>query len=494
MTGQATGGRAWYQQVFDATSNAVMVYSMSGRLVDANPAACQLLQRSREELMTLTPGSFVHPDSRSVFNAFRQAIVQGREFRGSAQGVAADGSIFDVETHGLPIDVGGKRFAFSTLIDVTERNRLQAELAQRSRLEALGTLAGGVAHDFNNILTVMQGVTAFARKEQDPQRLRGFLDELADAAERAAQLTSQLVAFSRKQRMIKRRVSLNQVVQGLRPMLQRIMPDDVVLSMQLFDAMPELVADVVQLEQVLLNLCINARDAMPDGGELEIATSVKQKGLKYAVLEVRDTGMGIDDATRDRMFEPFFTTKPRGGGTGLGLATAYGVVRQHGGSIEVDSTQGEGTVFRVLLPIDIPAVETPPLDPPPKRPALEGARIVVVDDDPAIRRIVVRILETAGAVVEAAGPTRAVELVRSFSPTLLVTDVVMPRLNGLELYQRVRKTNPTLRVMFMSGYAADILSRRGVPFPGVRLLNKPFTVEDLLVATRRALDSEAAPP
>lgn len=493
MTGQATGGRAWYQQVFDATSNAVMVYSMSGRLVDVNPAACQLLQRSREELMTLAPLSFVHPDSRGVFNAFRQAIVQGREFRGSAQGVAADGSIFDVETHGLPIDVDGERFSFSTLIDVTERNRLQADLAQRSRLEALGTLAGGVAHDFNNILTVMQGVTAFARKEKDPQRLRAYLDELADAAERAAQLTSQLVAFSRKQRLTKRRISLNQVVQGLRPMLQRIMPDDVVLSMQLSDGMPELVADVVQLEQVLLNLCINARDAMPDGGELEIATSTKQKGLKYAVLEVRDTGTGIDDATRDRMFEPFFTTKPRGG-TGLGLATAYGVVRQHGGSIEVDSTPGEGTVFRVLLPIDIPAVETPRLESPVSRPALEGARIVVVDDDPAIRRIVVRILETAGAVVEAAGPTRAIELVRSFSPTLLVTDVVMPRLNGLELYQRVRKIDPTLRVMFMSGYAADILSRRGVPFPGVRLLNKPFTVEDLLLATRRALDSDAVAP
>ncbi|MEM6989782.1 MAG: ATP-binding protein [Myxococcota bacterium] len=494
MSEGSSGGRAWYQQVFDATSNAVLVYSTTGTLVDVNPAACAMLQRTRDELMTMSPRSFIHSDSHHVFREFVEAVAAGREFRGAGQGVAADGSVFDVEAHGLPIDVEGERFAFATLVDVSERNRLQAELSQRSRLEALGTLAGGVAHDFNNLLTVMQGLTSFARKERDAVRLRQYLDELADASERAAQLTSQLVAFSRKQRMVKRRIGLNDVVERLRPMLQRILPDDIVLSMDLSPGMPKLTADIVKLEQVMLNLCINARDAMPEGGELHVATSTRRAGLRYVELEVSDTGEGIDETTRDRIFEPFFTTKERGSGTGLGLATAYGIVQQHGGNIEVDSRRGRGTTFRVLLPIDAVAIEAAEPQRPPKRPMLAGIKVVVVDDDPAIRRVVARILATAGAEVDQAGPETAVDVVRRFEPDLLVTDVVMPQINGVQLCARVREFDPELRVLFMSGYTADVISQRGGAAPGIRLLPKPFTVDEFLVAARNALEETAAPP
>jgi signal transduction histidine kinase/CheY-like chemotaxis protein len=383
--------------------------------------------------------------------------------------------------------------------DVTERRKLEARVRHAEKMQVVGRLAGGIAHDFNNILTVVLGAAAELRERARDLQTRELVEEVVEGGERAAALTRQLLAFSRRQPVRLQRVDLNVVVHGLERMLRRVIPESVEIEIELHGSPVVVHADVGQLEQVLLNLALNARDAMPAGGRVTIRTAAVERAPAgcgvdagpCAVLEVRDEGTGIDAAVRPHIFEPFFTTKPDGRGTGLGLATVSGIVRLGGGGIAVETAPGAGTSFRVYLPrVDAAAAAPPP-------PAPDGARgkevVLVVEDDPAVRALIRRTLDAAGyAVLEAPGPEQALAVAtRADGFDLLLTDVVMPGMSGKDLAARLLASRPGLRVVFVSGYTEDAAVRSGTLPPGQVFLEKPFTGPAIAAAVRAALEGGA---
>jgi nitrogen-specific signal transduction histidine kinase len=390
-----------------------------------------------------------------------------------------------------------------SMVDLTDRKRLEAQLRQAQKMEAVGQLAGGVAHDFNNLLTVITAGTRFAREALPPES--PAIPDLATvdaAAQRAAQLTRQLLAFGRQQVLRPQAVDLNRIAADVGRMLRRTIGEDVAVVTALAPAVAPVRADPGQLEQVLMNLAVNARDAMPDGGTLTIETTevavdareaAAHPGLPpgaYVCLRVRDTGTGMDAATRERAFEPFFTTKPQGQGTGLGLATVYGIVKQSGGYVYVESAPGAGSTFTVLLPPD-PSTARPVDVPAPERaPAGGGEVVLVVEDEAAVRAAVRRMLERGGyTVIEAEHGTAALALVGRYTGRLdlVLTDVVMPETGGGALLARLRDLRPGLPALLMSGYSAEAVARQGVLVEGATLLVKPFGSEELLRRVREAL-------
>ncbi len=391
------------------------------------------------------------------------------------------------------------------VVDTTAQDDLELRLLQSQKMEAVGRLAGGVAHDFNNLLTVITSYAALA-VESLPRdaALRDDLQEIRGAADRATALTRQLLAFSRKQLMQPRVVRLNDLARDMERMLQRLIGEDVVLSLDLAPALGNVFADPGQLEQVLLNLVVNARDAMPDGGRLVIQTanvtlsrelSIGALGAtagEYVTLTVADTGRGMSPETQQHLFEPFFTTKPAGRGTGLGLATVYGVVKQSDGDIHVDSAPGQGTRVRIYLPRchdECPAVIAPPATVALPR---GTETILLLEDDDALRVLASRILTRAGyTVLETGSPDEALARCESYAGPveLLLTDVVMPGLNGREVAERIQASRPGIRVLYMSGYTDDEVTRRGIVAAGTRFLPKPFSGEQLVQAVRDALDN-----
>jgi PAS domain S-box-containing protein len=375
--------------------------------------------------------------------------------------------------------------------DVTDRRRLEERLLQTQKLESIGRLAGGVAHDFNNLLTAILGYAELLEVELPPgSRGRGWLDEVRRGSERARDLTRQLLAFARRQRIAPRPTDLNALAAGLRNLLSRLLGERIVLETRLPERIAPVLADPAQIEQVVMNLSLNARDAMPRGGTLTIATrevpeSERPEG-RFVELSVRDTGTGMSPDTLEHLFEPFFTTKDVGEGTGLGLATVYGIVRQSGGLIEVESEPGAGTVFRILLPRADAAI-TEPARREARSPQGGSETILVVEDDPSVRGWTVESLRTAGYhVVEASDGEGALAIVARVRPDALVTDVVMPRLGGPELARRLRETRPDLPVLLVSGYAPGAESRF---VDRAAFLQKPFTRAKLLDTLRRILDA-----
>jgi nitrogen-specific signal transduction histidine kinase/ActR/RegA family two-component response regulator len=396
-------------------------------------------------------------------------------------------------------------------MDVTERKRVTEQLLQSQRLEAVGRLAGGVAHDFNNILTVIRSYCDVILAGLDsPSQLRDDMEEISNAADRAAILTRQLLAFGRRRMNFPQPLSLNDAITGVAPMLRRLVRADTELSLALAPMESSVVADAGPREQVIMNLVVNARDAMPDGGRIVIESravrlddanvdSVSPGALKpglYALLSVSDTGIGMPPEIRDRIFEPFFTTKEQGKGTGLGLATVHGIVTDAGGDVAVYSEPGVGTTFKVYLPLtDEPACS-------PTGPATapmcsgSGETILVAEDEEAVRRVVVHELRRLGYhVLEARTGDEALSVAsRCQGPIhLLVTDMIMPGLNGRELAAAARRAHPGLRVLYTSGYSAEILSREDVREPGFAFLEKPFSIGELAREVRAALDGGAAP-
>jgi nitrogen-specific signal transduction histidine kinase/CheY-like chemotaxis protein len=387
-------------------------------------------------------------------------------------------------------------------MDVTEKNSLEAQLLQAQKMECVGRLAGGVAHDFNNLLGVITGYGELLRRRvgADP-RLRKYVDDILKAAARASELTRQLLAFSRKQVLQPKILDLNAVVGDLERMLRRLIGEDVQLATVLEDQLGPVRADPGQMEQVLMNLAVNARDAMSKGGRLTIETANvtlddgycrHEPGVspgRYAMLAVRDTGHGMAPEVRARVFEPFFTTKEAGKGTGLGLATVHGIVKQSGGHVSVESEPGHGTTFRIYLPrTDADGDEAPPA-PAPR--ALPGGTetILVVEDEQSVREIVRESLEASGyRLLEAANGAKALEIAERQAIDLLVTDVVMPGFGGRELVERLRARRPELRALYMSGYTDDAVVRHGVMAEAVSFLQKPFTVEGLARKVREVLD------
>jgi signal transduction histidine kinase/CheY-like chemotaxis protein len=408
-----------------------------------------------------------------------------------------DGTIVDVEITAGKVMYEGRPAALVLSHDVTERLRLEERLGQAEKMEAIGRLAGGVAHDFNNLLTVISGYTEILLSKADTPG-REQLGEIAHAAEQAAGLTRQLLAFSRRQVLHPRVLDLNEIVAGMEPMVRRIIGDDVSVGVRLTPGLAPVEADQAQIERVILNLAANARDAMPVGGRLTIETQnveldedyVSSRGEGTAganvLLAVSDTGVGMSDDVQRHLFEPFFTTKGPGAGTGLGLSTVFGVVKQSGGSIYVYSEEGRGTTFKIYLPAAAGEVEaTGTLDGAAER---GTETIMVVEDDESVRDLVRIMLETKGYNVLAVAGADEAERFCTDEVDLLLTDVVMPEVNGRALAERLSLTSPSMRILFMSGYSDEAVYRHGEISPNAAFIEKPFTDRTLARKVREVLD------
>jgi len=388
--------------------------------------------------------------------------------------------------------------------DISDQKALEDQLRQAQKVESIGHLAGGIAHDFNNLLTPILGNIGLIQMDMsmdDPNY--NIINEVKDAAKRAAGLTRQLLAFSRKQIMEFKVVNLNDIISDFMKILRRTIREDVHISLNLELSIGLVEADRTQIDQVLLNLCVNAQDAMPNGGTITIETASVQfdeeyvrmhagaSAGSYVMLSVADTGTGIDKKTVDKIFDPFFTTKGVGKGTGMGLATVYGVVKQHGGTVRVYSEPGQGTIFKVYLP-ESEKEEDHHSDDKTVESISGSETVLVVEDDSSVRRLVVLTLQRYGyKVIEATGPEEAQKKTEQMEPAIdiLLTDVIMPDMNGRELYEILIKTRPQLKVLYMSGYAQSIIALHGVLDEEINFLQKPFMNEALAHKVRKVLDN-----
>jgi PAS domain S-box-containing protein len=405
------------------------------------------------------------------------------------------------------IEIEGRPCTISSIVDITEHLQLESQFRQAQKLESLGRLAGGVAHDFNNLLTVINGYSEIMLASvASDNPLHASAQAIKKAGERAAALTQQLLAFSRKQMIQPRPVDVNAIVADSEGIFQRLIGEDIELTTRLEPSAGRILADPGQIYQVLINMVVNARDAMPDGGALEIVTRsavidpshVHRDAVpgRYVLITITDTGIGMDESTAQCVFEPFFTTKEPGKGTGLGLSTAHGIVRQGGGWIEVRTKVGQGSSFEIYWPQkdEPPAAETA-AQPSAKR-ALDGETVLVVEDDQEVRHLIAAILKDSGYhVIEAGDGDEALDVERLHPAAiqLLLTDLVLPGMNGKALYERLRVLRPDLKVLFVSGYTADVISRSGLE-QHMAYLQKPFDTRSLSAKVREVLTQGTASP
>jgi two-component system sensor histidine kinase EvgS len=400
---------------------------------------------------------------------------------------------------------------FGTHLDITERKRaeedrgkLQAQLIQAQKMESVGTLAGGVAHDFNNMLAVILGNVEMALKQVDPaQPLHANLQEIHEAAERSADLTRQLLAFARRQTIAPKVLDLNETVAGTLKMLQRLISEDIDLAWSPGANLWSVKMDPSQIDQILANLCVNARDAITGAGKITIETGNSSfdeedcvdsaTGIilgEFIQLTVSDDGCGMDKTTCDMIFEPFFTTKGASRGTGLGLSTVYGIVKQNNGFINVYSEPGEGTTFRLYLPRYVGEAEKNSAEGPAEVPVGHGERVLLVEDEPAVMKMSKKMLRRLGyQVLAASTPREALRLATEYSGGihLVITDVVLPEMNGRDLSDQLCSLYPGIKTLFMSGYTANVIAHQGVLDDGVNFLQKPFSMKDLGVKVRGIL-------
>jgi two-component system, cell cycle sensor histidine kinase and response regulator CckA len=512
-----------YRLLAEGAADVVWVLDpMTRTFLYVSPSVERLLGFTAEEAMALTLDAFLAPQAPegTADKAYEQ-------LRGLASGahlgrfgthvvhqMRKDGSSVPTEVamESIRDQATGKILVRGVSRDITERiqaenarQELQAQLNQSQKMEAIGSLAGGVAHDFNNLLSVILNYTAFAMEAaKQNEALEADLTQVTKAAYRAISLTRQLLAFSRKQVLQPVPLSLNQIAVGLEKMLGRILGEDIDFVQELAPDLGLTLADPGQIEQVMMNLVVNARDAMPDGGTLTIQTANMEVGAeqhaaiapgRYVRLAVTDTGTGMDERTRQRIFEPFFTTKEKGKGTGLGLSTAFGIIKQSGGDIRVSSEPGRGTTFEIFLPRDLSATTTATMVPRASKRTKGSETILVVEDEEALRAVAKRGLTAAGyTVLTAADGPDALRISAEHEGEihLLVTDVVMPHMNGKALADRLANDRPKTKVLYMSGYTDDAIVRHGVLNPGIWFINKPFTAADLTTKVREVLDSIAS--
>ncbi len=507
-------GEQRYRALFDLSPLPMwMTDRETMRFVAVNDAATRQYGWTREEFLAMTLMDVRPPEARTVFADVVTQPPDGEFYRGQWVHWRKDGSRIDVDVSIRDIVLGGRSSRLSVLVDVTEQvaaahalERSREELRQTQKMEALGRFAGGIAHDFNNLLTGIIGYAELVLPDLEPgSETRHDVDQIRLAANRAAALTQQILAFSRRQVMQPQTLALDQVIDGMGGLLKRVIGDHIRVSTTSSDELWPVTADPSQLEQVIMNLALNARDAMPGGGTLEISTAnvtvsasdFAHDGVppgQWVQLAVRDTGVGMTPEVRARLFEPFFTTKPRGKGTGLGLATAYGIVEQSGGRMRVESVLGTGTTLYVYLPRSSAAESV--VTAPHRTGATEavGGVILIAEDEPTVREVAAESLRRIGySVLTAENGIAALALVESHAGRIdmLVTDVVMPGLNGPALAARLRERRPDLPVLFTSGYADDDEVVGGIKLEGVPFLAKPFAPAELARRVAEALVGRA---
>ncbi|GIW52987.1 MAG: histidine kinase [Gemmatimonadales bacterium] len=497
-----------YRQLFERATYGIYRSTLDGRLVTVNPALVRMLgYDSAEELLAIDMARDLYLDP-----AERARLIERYRTSGVIEDVEVawkrkDGKPVVVRLSGTALrDESGEVTGFEMIVeDVTERRALEEQLRQAQKMESIGQLTGGIAHDFNNLLTVILANAEMIGRNLPPEAsdLRADLEELRGAAQRGASMVKKLLAFSRRDELRFAPVNLAQLAAELMGMLRRLVPASIELRLLGQDCEACVMADRGAIEQILVNLVTNARDAMPEGGVLTIETveTYLDEDFRsdhgwgepgpYVVLSVSDTGTGMDQETKKRVFEPFFTTKPPGTGTGLGLAMTYGLVKHHRGFIEILSEPGAGTTVRIYLP----KVTEEAMEPQPKISSVSetGGRetILLVEDDPAVRRAAVRVLEKQGyTVIVAADGIEALDLFDRHADRidLVLSDVVMPRMGGRSLYEALKKKDRMPRFMFTSGYTAGEIKERGSLPPEVPFLQKPWTVTDLVRSVREVLD------
>jgi len=498
---------AKFRTLFEESRDVIYISVPGGRFLDINPAGVELFgYASKEELLALdiTHDLYVDAAERDRFVALVDRTGYAKEYEVRMK--RKNGEVLTVLITSTTVrDKSGNLTAFRGIMrDVTNQKNLEEQLLQSQKMEAVGQLAGGIAHDFNNILTAIIGYAGLLEMNLPTDDvLHSYVEHIHSSSERAASLIQSLLAFSRKQVINPRPVDLNDIVRRIEKLLVRLIGEDIELRTVLGRKGLIVVADSLQIEQVLMNLSTNARDAMPRGGRFTIETSSAQLGpefvlqdpdLKpghYALLSVSDTGSGMDEATRKRIFEPFFTTKEIGKGTGLGLAMVYGIVKQHEGHITVYSSKIQGTSFHIYLPL-VSSRGIASLIEQRSDPVVGGTETVLLgEDDDTVRTMTASMLREFGYTVISAKDGE--EALRKFEEhgdaiDLLILDVIMPRMNGKEVYDRVTKIDPGARILFTSGYTAEIIRTRGIIKPGLNFVQKPISMQDLLRKIRQVLD------
>jgi len=491
----------------EAVANGIILTDPAGKILFANKAFCAMTGYALEEILGKTPG-FLNSGKHNAdfFRALWNTILTGRVWQGELINRRKDGTLYNEEMTITPIQGtnGGISHFIAVKQDITKRKQFKEQLHQARKMEAIGQLAGGIAHDFNNLLTVIHGNVQLVLMDESQlkEENRQCLKQVIDATERAGNLTRQLLAFGRKQVIQFQPLNLNDVIGNFTKMLKRVIGEHVVLQCCYAEDLPSVDADIGMIEQILINLIVNARDAMPQGGSIVITTEAisidvsrvdshpeAQPG-EFVCITVGDTGMGIYPEYLPRIFEPFFTTKEAGKGTGLGLATVYGIVKQHQGWIEVSSQLGSGTTFKIFLPAGAPGVKQKLVPQMKASPAVGHEKILLVEDDADVRMVARDVLEASGYQIwEASNGLEALNVWKTNASQidLLLTDVIMPGgLNGRELSDRLRRERPGLKVILMTGYSPDLMVKIQ---PQSHILTKPFSMEGLTETVRNCLDT-----
>jgi PAS domain S-box-containing protein len=504
-----------YQKLVEHSTDGLVLLSAEGRILYVSPAVRGILGFAPTALVGRGLMELIHPDDAAAVSEGMSSVLrrpgstvelQARARRADGAWCPCDGTLTNrCRDPDVRAVVANFRDASERLRAEEQVRQLERRLNHVQRMDAIGRLAGGVAHDFNNLLTAILGYSEILLEDLDPAHPHKHeLEEIRRAADRASSLTRQLLAFSRRQMLQPRVIDLNAVLEDMWTMVERVVGSNVQPVRELAPGLGRVRADPAQLEQVILNLVLNARDAMPGGGRLTITTADRDVRDRfeagdfvepgaYVSLAVQDTGVGMEPETRDRVFEPFFTTKDRS--SGLGLSTVYGIVKQSMGFITVTSDKGRGSRFEVLLPRVEAAAESPALDAAPGSRPERRPTILLVEDEAAVRRLTARILRREDyTVLEAGDGVDALEVAaRHEGPIdLLITDVVMPRMGGREAAERLTAARPDLKVLFMSAYARDELGPHGLLVPGLVLLHKPFEIQDLTAKVRALLRGAAA--
>ncbi|HWT87685.1 MAG TPA: PAS domain S-box protein [Candidatus Angelobacter sp.] len=499
-----------YQMIVEkvAAISYIAELGVKGRWRYVSPQIESILGFSQEEWLADSTNwvKHVHPDDLPAVEEAEAACQQGRAFQAEYRVARKDGRIIWVSDSAVVLrGSDGKPLMEGIIVDITERKQLEGQLQQSRRMEAVGRLAGGIAHDFNNLLTIIKGYTELATQRQEvPSTVRADIEHIEDASERAAGLVRQLLAFSRKQVLQPKNLDLNASVLGLEQLLKRLMGEEIEMKTIVAAGLGTIKADPAQVEQVLMNLVVNARDAMPTGGRIIVETSnvdldrtyasehVTVKPGRYVMLAVSDTGTGMSAETAAHIFEPFFTTKGGTKGTGLGLATVYGIVKQSGGYIWVYSEPGKGATFKVYFPrVDGPA-QSDSLVKTETRAKGGSETVLLVEDDDTVRQLAEVILTGQGyRVMGADSPKKAEEIAAKSGQEidLVLTDVIMPSMSGRELVKKLLAQNAKMRVLYMSGYTDNVIAQGGVLEEGLAFLQKPFTPRALVQKVREVLDA-----